>query len=252
MRFTLISPALNLNEQAQTSPGPGVNDDDVVVTSLPNWKKVIEATWGFLHKYTISHQDANCYTSIVMEQSARPYNLPELRRICSAIIHFEPALSVLTKHSSESLAKENWRNNPFLGRVHRTRAECIAAIEEFVPKDESVVGKSLLDLLQIGHTQAGIVLPYYWHLDNGHVGFSYEGSAIQYRLLPACETASDAIWWVDTTVSFLRQALASTSTTQLQKHTPNLEGLRDFLSGRRRPGDSELQFQVKVSNQSHL
>jgi hypothetical protein len=244
LRFTLISPALNVNEQTQISPVPNANDDndddDTLIIPPPSWKKVIQATWGYLNKYTISQRDGACYTSVMIEQSIRPYTVPELRRICSAIIHFEPALSVLTKHSPESQATENWRDNPYLGKVHRTRAESIAALEEILPGHEYGLGKPLLDLMQAGRTPSGVHMPYYWYLDNWQCAPGFEGSSIQWRLLPACETVSDAIWWVDTMVSFLRQALASTSTKQLQKNTPNLEGLRDFLSGRRRPPGSEL------------
>ena len=203
------------------------------------WKEVIQMMWTHLdEKYNIRIVP-ECKTSIRLLND-EAYDLPQLKRITSAIVHFEPVMDVLTNHHeyARTPVKRNWRDNPCLGggKAKLSRAESIAVIENIMPNPKQ---GDLAPLLELIHPSSSDGVEYCWALH----GIDYSG-LIEHCKLPACRTAEDAIRWTELTLSFVLGALACRP-QDLRKIKATNAGLRAFMSGVR-SGEWRAQVSPKV------
>lgn len=203
------------------------------------WKEVVQIMWTHLDtKYDI-RTTPECKTNIHLIND-EPYDLPQLKQITSAIIHFEPVMSVLTSHYEYARipAQRNWRDNPCLGggEAKLSRAESIAVIENIMPNPKQ---GDMAPLFELIHPSYGDGVEYCWALHD-----MASSGLIQHCKLPACRTAEDAIRWTELTLSFVLGALACRP-QDLQKIKATNTGLRAFMSGVR-SGEWRAQTGPKV------
>jgi hypothetical protein len=90
-----------------------------------------EATWKFLKKYYILRGDTQRGTnngpdiSVRRRGFGRRYPIPQVKRLCAALIHFGPVLNSVVDSAS---LRSNRRENPPLSAPRMSRAENITAI----------------------------------------------------------------------------------------------------------------------------
>ncbi len=195
---------------------------------------MIQTIWTHLHsKYDI-RTNSDCKTRVHLVND-EPYTLPQLKQLASAIIHFEPVMTVLTNHHHQdpshprSRAKRNWRDNPRLGGqpANLSRTASIALIESITPNPKHGDTAPLLELIHPSPSSSANDdgREYCWSLHD-----IASSGLIRHCKLPACRTAEDAIRWAELTGSFVLAALAC-RTQELQKMQPTNKGLRAFMSG---------------------
>ena len=193
-----------------------------------DWKAVFQATWTFLNKHYIVQEDSQRRSNIETEVGVirndpkRPYTVSEIKRLCAAIIHFEP---VLSSFADPTPLKRNSRDNPRYSASKMSRTKCIAAIEAIKSNPELSRREQIEPIRRLMHPSDGH--DYCWALD----GVSY-GDIIEYRLSQPSTTAGDAIWWVDMVLSFVRGAQECKDIARLQRIPASIHGLRYFISGK--------------------
>lgn len=156
----------------------------------------------------------------------------EIKLIAEAVIHFEPALDRIIEELGPGQSKaRNWRDNPHLGGANKSRSESIAAVQAVLPSYEGREHDELTDFLM---GRPGINF-YRWNFK--HIS---RYAMIQFTPGPECRTIGDALWWADFALTFIEAAIDYwKSPGQLQKYSPNYQGLRELLSGVREPPGSE-------------
>ena len=188
--------------------------------SHPPWRNVIRATWTHLHQHYDIHVDDRCTTRIQIHTNV-DFTLPELKRIISAIIHFEPVMSpLLNQRGPDSSPKRNWQDHPRLGKANLSQHQSIAAIQAIEPSPKLGDTAPLLQFIQASYEGE-----YCWDFS-----CLSHGGPIRYWQPPPCRTADDAVQWAELALSFIRGALAC-KPQRLEKIAPNHTGLQYFLSG---------------------
>ena len=163
-----------------------------------------------------------------MWRASRQYTKEEVKRLCSAIVHFEPVfISRMTRsygdrtpsHSASTPLKLNWHDH--LKNRFASPAQAVHAIDT-MPRQTSI------------HTLAQLVEPadgleYYWHLENLYHGDANRKCA-SYRFSWAFKTGQDAIKRTQLFIRFVQAAFVTPRPVlQNDRHLITTRGLDHFL-----------------------
>lgn len=215
----------------------------------PPWKKLYVATWGYLNNHYILQDDISCGTTIfTWSDSPHAYTVPEMKRLCTAVVHFEHTFSLIMGDTSSDpnrqRLKRNWRDHPRLGGRHQTPAESIQAINAL--QSEAHLPPMSRFLKSWGED-------YFWNLSNLHTKRKVLlDPGVQYRQPRSCTTANDAIKWAELVVLFVKAAMACPPHSLLtQKNEASYQGLAHFLRcGTHGSAVAEAHFCEESSDES--
>jgi len=192
-----------------------------------NWRRDVEAMWGFLQKHYDIMGSGSCATHIHV-QIAPNFTLTDIKRIAQAAIHFEPSFEALMPplRRGNPYAKSNWLEGPRLGRAGLSRQESIAAIERVSDFHR------LMELMQPLQPNTDRSLAW-----NFYSLFTSTGT-IEFRKPPVSLTPEENLSWAELALSFVHAAVRCEA-SKMQKVPSNIGGLHWFLQQFNVPGMNE-------------
>ena len=179
--------------------------------------------WYLKSKYNITTNDT-CSTHIHI--SLDPiYTTPELKRIASAIIHFEPAFEALVPEvrRNNCYVKSNWLDSPYLKDGNKTRSQLISQFEA------QTRNNGIASLMQTLFDR-----DYAWNF-----WALYRKRTIEFRKPPACTAPEEILAWAELALSFIQAPVHCDSTERFQNVPATIGGLRWFVSQSSVPGVNE-------------
>lgn len=196
------------------------------VTPESGWQGHIQATWEYLLNHYKIEFPGSCRIQV---QYVPAYNLADVQRIASSIIHFEPAVDAMLSHyrKSDNLFVcgshgSNWLRSPCLGRVGKSRSQSIAAIQQADRVDQVV-------RLMYGDHSAGdlegMVRQFDWNLRRT----LRSKQAVQFTKAPGCVNSPEMLAWAHFTMTFIQAAMRHGTPGELEACGPHISGLRSFL-----------------------
>lgn len=192
------------------------------------WEKNVEATWAYLNKHYIAQDDGECKTRINMWRGSRQYTKEEVRRLCSAIVHFEPVFFsrmtrsdvdwYLSRPASKPL-KLNWHDN--LRQKFASPTDAVYSIDA-MPRQSSIP-----QFATVVEPTDG--LEYCWHLRSLY-DKDAKRKCVTYRLSWAFKTSHDAIQRTQLFIRFVQAAFVTPpAVLQNHRHVITPQGLDNFL-----------------------
>jgi Putative amidoligase enzyme len=197
-----------------------------ILQAIPgsDWRQHVEATWKYLTDHYNVSTTYKCSTHIHI--SLDPfYTTLEIKRIAQAVIHFETAFEALVPpvRRSNSYAKSNWLDSPYLANEDKSRSQLITEIEKMPMADE------VTRLMQKGRDR-----DYAWNF-----WAIFGKRTIEFRKPPASTTAEEVLSWAELALSFIQASVKYESTEKLQRIPATVGGLRWFVSQFIEPGVNE-------------
>jgi hypothetical protein len=189
-------------------------------------EKIVAATWRHLKKHYLIREDKDCWTSIQVYRTASKYSISEIKRLSTAIVHFELVFRKVMD-DADNLSRvnrpphaRNWRDNLLLGKVHATRAESIAVIAQIAAEEDN---RDHLQTLIDPRDRT-----YSWSMWGTLVEGVAEAPMIEYKQPWASTNALEVIRWIDTIVHFVQGAFACPP-QRLQRYKADIKGMGDFM-----------------------
>ncbi len=179
------------------------------------WRGHVRATWNYLQQHYEITDNKDCGTHVHVSVEGG-YTLEELKRIASAVLHFEPAFEALVpEHRREDCeyARSSWIDSREFAPKGLSRAQSILVISD-------VADFHLFLGLMHPYSQRG----YAWNFRS--IGKYY---TIEFRKPPASKTASEALGWAEFAMSFVQTSIRHGSPELLKLVPPTVGGLRWFL-----------------------
>ncbi|KAL7924402.1 putative amidoligase enzyme domain-containing protein [Trichoderma austrokoningii] len=180
------------------------------------WREHIVFLWDFLQAYY--HVDANssCGTHVHLSR-AGGYELDDLKKICSSIIHFEPAFEALLPKDRRSniYARSNWIDNRNFAGKNLSRWESIAEIQRVA---------TIRDLVLLMNPDRDKMFGWnFLYLLNNANG------TIEFRRGASCKSAQEVFVWIEIAMSFVEAAVQHGTPQELAEMTNNVGGLKKFI-----------------------
>ncbi|RAH84383.1 hypothetical protein BO86DRAFT_454402, partial [Aspergillus japonicus CBS 114.51] len=180
------------------------------------WRQHIDFLWVFLSThYNVSSNDS-CGTHVHLSRVGG-YTLPELKKVCQCIIHFEPAFEALLPEArlSNEYARSNWLDNESFGHRNLSRKQSIQAIENVSNMRELVL------LMNPNHDKM-----YGWNflylLNSPH-------GTIEFRRGPASTSAQNVFVCIEIAMSFVGAAIQLADVGSLEQVPATVGGLKWFI-----------------------
>jgi hypothetical protein len=175
--------------------------------------------WTYLsqcYHITGDNDDDRCNTHIWISKNPR-YDIGDIKRICQAGIHFEPAYDALMAVRNGSPdAKSNWVHGDRFALLHRTRRQSIEYIQPYLNLDDMGFVMQTFDYRDVHFS---------WNFQD-----LIDSNEIEFRKPPVSTEVDDCLGWAEFTVAFILAAVRCQSPDALQAVPSNVKGLRWFLS----------------------
>lgn len=172
--------------------------------------------WDFLTANYHITANSSCGTHVHVSR-ANGYSVEDLKRICSCIIHFEPAFEALLPidRQSNEYARSNWLDNSNFGYKNRTRKEAISIIQS-----ASTI-RDLVLLMNPEHDKMfGWNFLYLLHSASG---------TIEFRRGAASTSEEDVFMWIEVALSFIAASINLETVEKLSRVPATASGLRSFI-----------------------
>jgi Putative amidoligase enzyme len=183
-----------------------------------SWRSDVTATWNFFEKeYNIKDYLGKSDNGTHIHISLQPaFDLQDLKRLASSIIHFEPAFEALMPEHRRGNAHaiSNFLGSPHLQRQGRSRSESIVDIERTTDIP------SLFRLIQ-GYKSNSFSWNFHSLFEPKHT--------IEFRQPPAATTLAESLSWAELTLNFVQASLQEGQSSRLRNFHPTVRGLRSFL-----------------------
>ncbi|PYI09012.1 hypothetical protein BO78DRAFT_459563 [Aspergillus sclerotiicarbonarius CBS 121057] len=180
------------------------------------WRQHIEFLWRFFALHYEISSNASCGTHVHLSRVGG-YSLPDLKRICQSIIHFEPAFEALLPDSrlSNEYSRSNWLDNTNFGHGNLSRNQSIAVIEQASSMRELVL------LMNPDHDKM-FGWNFLYLLNSPH-------GTIEFRRGAASTSAQNVFVYIEVAMSFIEAAIQLGSPESLNKVPATVGGLKWFL-----------------------
>lgn len=158
--------------------------------------------------------------------------LSEAKRLCAAMIYFEPVITVLnTLEGCEPMFGNYGDNDDFRGR-YTSPAQAIAFIHGLPDADGELSWDRLFDAFGADE---------YESKDIWDIWDTKEGDAARYCLRRGCIKAEEMITWTEFAIAFVKAALACPDIPTLFRYPVTYRGFNSFMYAR--PMDPSLALE---------
>ncbi|KAL9092373.1 MAG: hypothetical protein Q9159_000881 [Coniocarpon cinnabarinum] len=170
------------------------------------------------------HENLPVTTHVHLGTQESEFQLDQLKLICAAVIHWEPAWEAVLPWKNDegfrgSLARSLYLENPNFAPAGITRSEAINMIERCRSKEE------FIDKIHPHSSK-------FWNFNFGHCT-DKDTQTIEFRRGDMSTSEEHATMWTAVAVSFMLAALKCKSVEEIEKAKVTVSALEQFMLGAR-------------------